>query len=66
MLKAPFDEVIKTAATALRTMADDLLKSEEPGQIAHIAGHLDNVGFKLMGIAYEAKNAGYKDTRHGF
>jgi len=60
MLKEPFATLVKTAAKALRTRADDLEKCEEPGQISHVAGYVDEVGFRLMGLAHEAKNASYK------
>lgn len=60
MLKEPFATLAKTAAKALRTHADDLDKCLEPGQLAHVAGYVDEVGFRLFGLAYEAKNASYK------
>lgn len=60
MLNEPFVTLAKTAAKALRTHADDLERCQEPGQLAHVAGYVDEVGFRLMGIAHEAKNASYK------
>lgn len=52
-----FQSISKTAAKALRTLADELESAENPGQLARIAGEIHSVSFRSVSAASEWMNS---------
>lgn len=51
-----FQSISKTAAKALRELADDLEKVEDPGALAKIAGDTHGVSFRCLSAAGDWMN----------
>jgi hypothetical protein len=57
MLQEPYISIKENAAKKIREAAQTLEMCDRSGVIATVAGELDGLGFLLMGLAHEAKNA---------